>query len=105
MSEGKYTKLIEDYCKKQGFVVPSGFNRRAASPLAVVMTDVTPPKLVARTWFNKEDVVYFLENIVMAESDVGAEPPVRVFDFKAHVELEYTGSKRLRKKVDFETIP
>jgi len=105
MSKRKYTKLIEDFCKRQGIAVPPGFYRRAACPLAVIRTDSSPPKLVAMTWFKKEDVVYYIEHMVMAESGENTQPPVRIFDFKAQEEVEYTGGKRLRKKRDLGVNP
>ena len=104
MTKGKYTGLIDEYCKKHGFSVPAGFYRRAASPLAVVRMDSSPPKLVARTWFKREDLVSYIEHTLPdgPESDT---PSVRIFDFKAEEELEYTGGKRLRRKGDLKTNP
>ena len=104
MAKGKYTRLIDEYCKEQGFEVPVGFFRRPASPLAVVMMDSSPPKLVATTWFTREDVVYYIKHLVLANSE-SHTAPVRIFDFAKRKELEYTGGKRLKTKCELHTNP
>lgn len=48
---------------------------------------VTPPKLVAKTWFNQEDLVYYLQNLA-------ADKVVRILDFKELQELTVENSKK-----------
>jgi hypothetical protein len=86
---GKYKKLIDSYCKSRGIQIPVGFGRNTAQRYAVIKLDPDPPKLVARTWFNMEDVVYFLRNTADG-------CPVRILDFKEGLELIDEGGKRLK---------
>jgi hypothetical protein len=101
MAKGKYTKLIAEYCAQRGYTVPAGFFRRSASHLCVVRMDVSPPKLVATTWFKREDVVYYAEHNTPKES----APRLRIFDFKTNEELEHTGGKALKRKSHIEDNP
>jgi hypothetical protein len=87
---GKYKKLIESYCESRGIDIPVGFGRNTAQRYAVIQLYADPPKLVARTWFNMEDVVYFLRNLTD-----GCQ--VRILDFKEGVELIDEGGKRLKR--------
>ncbi len=84
---GKYSELIKRFCESRGIEIPLGFHRGSASRYAIVQ-QTTPPKLIARTWFKQEDVVYYLEH--MADGT-----PVRIFDFKETEELVYDGGKKL----------
>jgi len=104
MRKGKYTEIIEDYCTANGYSIPSGFYRRPASHLAIIRTDSSPHKLVAMTWFKKEDVVYYIEHMNLPGGNPSLRRPVRVFDFKNGEELEYTGTM-LSKKNDIEKSP
>ena len=88
---GKYNLLIESYCGSRGIEVPVGFGRSTANRYAVIQLDSDPPKLVALTWFNKEDVVHFLRNL-------WENRPVRILDFKEGVELVDEGGKRLNRR-------
>ncbi len=86
----KYRQLIESYCQSHGIQLPIGFSRGSANRYAVIELDSDSPKLVARTWFNMEDVVYFLRNI-------WANRPVRILDFKEGIELLDEGGRRLKR--------
>jgi hypothetical protein len=53
---GRYTALIRSYCISNGDEIPIGFGRRSASQHSAAEL-TTLPKLIARTWFNQQDVV------------------------------------------------
>lgn len=89
----RFTAKIQRYCETQGVLIPVGFKRHAANRYAVIELTI-PPKLVARTWFNQEDVVYYLELM-------GDNLPRQILDFKEGDEL-ILDSKKLRRirKID-----
>jgi hypothetical protein len=61
--EERYVDRIRRYCEANGIAIPIGF-RDAAQRYAVI--DLSgPPKLIARTWFNQADVVYYIERLVV----------------------------------------
>ena len=86
----KYKSIIESYCESRGIEIPIGFARGTPCRYAAIETDCDPPKLVARTWFNMEDVVYFLRNL-------GESRQFRLLDFQEGVELVDDGGKRLKR--------
>jgi len=73
-----------------------GFDRRSASRYAVIVL-TTPPKLVARTWFKQQDVVYYLAHC-------GNTLPKRILDFKDGFELIYSKGKRLTRGHPFDAM-
>lgn len=81
--KGKYSKLIQEYCDKEGIYVPPGFKRRSASHLAVVRYDAGEVKLVAKTFFTKEDLNYYITNSLceLAPTSEGLLP-AKAIDFK-----------------------
>lgn|GEM_PF-1352328 len=91
----KYKHLIEEYCLANGIAIPPGFARNSPSQYVVIRTDLTPPKLVATTWFKKEDVVYYLQN--SAISEIGAEraSSLTILDFKTGIRLHFNGTSKL----------
>jgi hypothetical protein len=90
----KFTDRIKEYCESTGVEIPAGFYRHPASRYAVIETGVTPPKLVAKTWFNQEDVVYYLQNLA-------TDKVVRILDFKCRQELNVESSKTLTRGPSF----
>ena len=83
----RFADRIRHYCEAHGIHIPIGFGKRTPSRYAIViMTE--PPKLIARTWFKQEDVVYYLKNI-------NQEPMFRILDFKEYVELIHDNSDQL----------
>ena len=84
----KFTKQIEKFCEKEGINIPSGFYRHSASRYAAIDLDANPNKLIAKTWFNKEDVIYYLKNMA-------AEKSLRILDFKERHELALSESGKL----------
>ena len=84
----KFTKQIEEFCTKEGIKIPPGFYRHSASRYAAIDLDANPNKLIAKTWFNKEDVIYYIKNIA-------SEKNLRVLDFKEKYELIVNESGKL----------
>lgn len=76
----KYTELIEAYCKVNSVEIPAGFYRHAASHIAVIRNDSEKPKLVAKTFFNKSDLNYYLGNLEIQDQNLNEI--ARVIDFK-----------------------
>lgn len=93
----KYEQLIRSYCSAQGVTIPAGFARRKANPIVVIRTDLSPAKLVATTWFKVEDVVYYLQHLVVPEIGESAAQHLPVLDFKSGRELRFTGGARLKE--------
>ena len=89
-----YKNRIEEFCKDAGIQIPPGFYRHFASRYAAVDMESTPPKLVAKTWFNQEDVAYYLNSL-------SAERSVRVLDFKDRYELLFNGSASFARGSEF----
>ena len=81
--KGKYSKLIQEYCDKEAVYVPPGFKRHTASHLALIRSDCGEPKLVAKTFFKKEDLKYYIANSLneLIPSPEGLLP-AKVIDFK-----------------------
>ena len=81
-------KEIEDWCSRNGVIITSGFYRHPAQRYAAIDLSHEPPKLVARTWFNLEDMQYYSDNVGQAAS-------YRFLDFKERHELKLSESGRL----------
>ena len=77
---GKYTELVEKYCRDKSIDIPSGFYRHNASHLIVIRMDQKKPKLVAKTFFKKTDLNYYLKTMVI--EDEALEEIAKVLDFK-----------------------
>lgn len=88
-------KRIEAYCKEHGVQISCGFGRNAPSRYAVIRRDSGIPKLVAKTWFNHEDVAYYVQNTLIPELGSDFHLSVDILDFKDGKRLEFTGSNRL----------
>lgn len=80
---------IRRYCELNGVIIPPGFDRHPASRY-VIIERTEPPKLVARTWFNQADVIYYLEYVA---DDV----PRQILDFAECDELQYDRRKSLKR--------
>ena len=93
MAERIASKVLR-YCDREGITVPIGFKRHPSSRYVIIeLTD--SPKLVARTWFNQKDVVYYLNNLA-------DEVPRRILDFKENEELVFDGGTRLKRVGEFD---
>jgi hypothetical protein len=97
----KYERLIGDYCARHGISVPPGFARLTPSRYAIVRTHLTPPKLIAKTWFKTADVHYYIEHFLLPELGDGLSQSIRILDFQQGEELAYTGGKRLDRVATF----
>lgn len=54
----KYERLIGDYCAREGIAVPPGYARLTPNRYVIIRTHLSPPKLIAKTWFKTTDGVY-----------------------------------------------
>ena len=97
----KYKHLIEDYCAKQGITVPPGFARNTPSRYVIIRTHLTPPKLIATTWFKTADIIYYIEHFLAPELGDVLPQSIRILDFQEGEELAYTGSRRLDRVAIF----
>jgi hypothetical protein len=91
----KYKRLIEVYCAQNGVSVPAGFARHTASRYAIIRTDLTPPKLIAKTWYKIADLHYYIERFLQPELGDALARSIRILDFREGEELAYNGGKRL----------
>jgi hypothetical protein len=97
----KYKRLIGDYCRREGIAVRPGFARHTPSRYAIILTHLSPPKLIAKTWFNMADVVYYIEHFLRPELGEALAQSIRILDFREGEELAYTGGKRLARVSSF----
>jgi hypothetical protein len=97
----KYRLLIDRYCARHQVGVPPGFARGAPQRYAIIRTHVTPPKLIAKTWFNVTDVVYHIEHFLLPELGDALSMSIQVLDFKDGEVLAYSGGKRLDRVETF----
>src|SRR5688572_23886388 len=87
--KGKYTKIIYEFCQKEGIDIPIGFGRNTASHLVVIRYDAEKPRLVAKTFFKKEDLLYYISTYLAdVHADDGGLMPVKVFDFKENLSYQ-----------------
>jgi hypothetical protein len=86
----KYTDRVKAYCEAHGVEIPPGFFRHPASRYVAIHMDPTPPRLVAKTWFSQEDLVYYLTHL-------GQGKGYRLLDFKDRQELHYAGGNSLSR--------
>lgn len=90
----RYTDKIKEYCEKAGVEVPSGFYRHPASRYAAIDIEALPPRLIAKTWFKQEDVVYYLTHLAVGRR-------LKLLDFKERQELRYNGGGKLVRENEF----
>lgn len=82
----RYSEKVLRYCESQGIEVPLGFKRHPAKRYVAIDLSLSPPKLVATSWFKQEDMVYYLQNLA-------AGKPHRLLDFKEGRELVLKGER------------
>jgi hypothetical protein len=80
----RYKHSIEAFCRAQGIVIPPSFYRQVVSRYVAIDMAPLPPRLVPKTWLNKESLVYFLQN----QSEASR---MRVLDFHDCREMTYDG--------------
>lgn len=101
----KYERLIRDYCATYGISVPAGFGRLTPCRYAIIRTHVTPPKLIAKTWFKTADVLYYIEQFLLPELGESLAQSIRILDFQAGEELTFSGGKRLDRATTLPIPP
>lgn len=97
----KYKRLVGDHCARHGITVPPGFARLTPSRYVIIRTHLTPPKLIAKTWFKTADVVYYIEHFLLPELGQSLSRSICILDFQEGEELAYTGGKRLDRVSTF----
>jgi len=97
----KYEDLIADYCAREGIAVPPGFARLTPSRYVIIRTHLSPPKLIAKTWFKTADVVYYIEHFLAPELGEALPQSIRILDFQEGEELAYRGGQQLAKVSSF----
>lgn len=95
-------KDIETYCFRHGISVPAGFARHAPSRYAIVRLDADPPKLVAKTWINQADVIYYCVKTLVPEIGPALTGAVDILDFGEGRRLRFEGGARLVVEGDFD---
>jgi hypothetical protein len=90
----KFADRIKVYCDASGVEMPVGFYRHPASRYFAIDMELLRPKLVAKTWFNQEDLVYYLKNLAQGKK-------MRILDFKERRELYFEGGETLKHGREF----
>ena len=102
MAASPIKKRIEAYCNANGVVIPPAFARLSPSRYAVIRGESGTPKLVAKTWFNQEDVCYYVQNMLIPELGTDFHQSTEILDFKEGRRMKYTGANRLMADGAFE---
>jgi len=99
--KGKYSQIIQEYCEQEGVEIPPGFKRVPANHLAIIRKDSNPSKLIAKTYFNKADIKYYIKH-TLAElpTDEFGYFPALVVDFKENHKFKCTLSKSGEAKLE-----
>ncbi|PZR72096.1 MAG: hypothetical protein DI537_47760 [Stutzerimonas stutzeri] len=82
----RYRHHIERFCQARGVEIPTSFYRVPTSRYAAIDESKVPSSLVAKTWFNKESLSYYL-------SRVASPGTVRAFDFHEGYEMVFDGQE------------
>ena len=90
----RYKVKIKAYCEEAGIEVPVGFSRHAAGRYVAIDEECTPPKLVATTWLNRKEAVFYLVNLAAGRK-------TRILDFKNRCELVFNGKASLLRGAPF----
>jgi hypothetical protein len=90
----RYTDRIKLYCDESDIEIPPGFFRHHASRYVAVDVGCDPPRLVAKTWFKQDDVIYYVTRF-------GTERTLKFLDFKERRELRLIGGRRLERGDSF----
>ena len=90
----RYTDRVRECCESSGIEIPAGFYRHPASRYVAIEIGTTPPKLIAKTWFKQEDVIYYITHLSTGK-------PLRLLDFKERYELRYLAEGKLVREKEF----
>ncbi len=104
--KGKYSLLIKEYCEREGIDIPVGFHRGTANHLAIIRLENNQPKLVAKTFFNKTDIKYYIKHILaqLPPNEQG-DYPALVIDFKKNQKYKCRLSKSGEGKLEKWALP
>lgn len=80
----RYRHHIEHFCQARGIDIPSSFYRLSTSRYAAIDESTVPSRLVAKTWFNKESLSYYLSGLARPDT-------LRAFDFHEGYEMLFDG--------------
>ena len=80
------TQKIQEFCTSHDIQIPPGFKRHAPSRYAVIVINDDARKLIAKTWFTVEDLVYYVEHNLKDREH-------RVFDFEQMNEIRIKDSR------------
>ena len=86
----RYTERIRAYCDQNGIEMPPGFFRHPGSRYVAIDVDRQPARLVARTWFKQEDMLYYVAHLASGKT-------LKLLDFKERIELRLSGGKTLER--------
>lgn len=99
--KGKYSLLIKEYCEKERIEIPIGFNRGPANHLAIIRQDSNSSKLVAKTYFSKTDIKYYIKHtLAQLEPDNKGYFSALVIDFKEGTKYKCLLSKSGEGKLE-----
>ena len=86
----KYTDRIKLYCNQNGIEMPPGFFRHAASRYVAVDIGCQPARLIAKTWFKQEDMLYYVTRLASGKT-------LTLLDFKERTVLRLSGGTALER--------
>jgi hypothetical protein len=90
----RYTDRIKTYCDANGIAIPAGFYRHSASRYVAVDYGYRPARLVAKTWFKQEDMIYYATHLAAGKT-------LRFLDFKERRELRFNEGHELEQGESF----
>jgi hypothetical protein len=96
MPSSSFKSRIQIYCTSHSVVVPPGFGRNSPSRYAIILNKDEGPRLVAKTWMNKQDLAYYIEHTLIPEKGEDFHQHIEILDFKNGTRLQYSGSGRFK---------
>ena len=90
----RYSDRIKADCDAHGITIPSGFFRHPASRYVAIDLAIQPPRLMAKTWFAQDDLLYYLTHLARERS-------LKLLDFKERQELAFEDGRLSRREGQF----
>jgi len=81
-----------------GISIPPGFRRHTASRFVIIVEQINGWKLIAKTWFSVQDLLYYIEHNLDDRS-------YRIFDFKEMYELKVRDSRSTQQIAKLKLDP
>lgn len=81
---------IKAHGDQHSVAIPSGFFRHPACRSLAIDLAIRPPRLIAKTWFTQEDLLYYLTHFARDRS-------LRLLDFKERQELTFEDGRLSRR--------